>query len=184
MAKDKDKRRPLTYMQKKFIDELLLDPTRNATAAAKRAGYTIKNARHLGWQLTKHPVISEILEEENKKIAAKLGITKERVFQELAQIGFANLKHIMTQDENGNTDVNLAYLPDAVASPITEVSVSSSDNKGIKVKNVKVKIADKRQALIDIAKIMGWFQEKVEVTQNMSLEQLIEKSYSEEISPA
>lgn len=174
--------RPLTYKQNRFIEEYMhelnnVDTHPNHTAAAIRAGYSTKCAKEIAYDLIHEPRIKKRIDELkadlDKKLVKRLGITRERILQELATIAFANLKHVMTQDEDGNTHVNLAYLSDERSGPISELSVRTVKGQ----KQVKIKLADKRQALIDIAKMMGWASEKVEVS-NTSLEKLIEASMS------
>lgn len=165
--------RPLTYKQSRFVEEYLLDPKQNATTAAKRAGYSINTATETGYQLLKTAAVQKAIEESNEATAKSLGITRERILQELLAIGLSNLKHIVTQDEQGNTDVNLAHLDDGIASPITEISVSHKKGK----RDVRVKTADKQAALVSIMKLMGWSNEKLEITGKVSLEQLIEESF-------
>lgn len=172
---------PLNYMQKKFVEEYVLDPS-NGTAAAKRAGYSIKSAKWMACELLKDERVKKMIEQSNEIAVKRLGITKERILQELALLAFANLKHIMVQDEEGNTGINLAHLPDDHSSPLTEVTITTSKGKA-KIKNIKVKLADKRQALMDMAKIMGYSKEQVEVTGKVSLEQLIEASMHPSTEP-
>lgn len=175
--------RPLTYRQQRFVEELLLDPARNGSAAAKRAGFSPKASKEIAYDLLSKPHIQAKIEEDQEVAAKKLGITRERVLLELAQIGFANLKHLISQDEEGNTNVNLSYLPENLTSPISELRITTTGAKGSKVQNATIKLADKRQALIDMAKMMGWYKDKVEVTGQVSLEQLIEASMSKTENP-
>lgn len=164
--------RELTYLQKRFVEEMILDPS-NASAAAKRAGYSPTSSKEIAYDLLQDPRVREQIDEVNNAAIKRLGITKERILQELASIGFANLKHIMTQDADGNTDVNLAYLPEGLTAPITKIKITNG-KKG--KRDVDISLADKRQALMDLAKMMGWNKDQVEVTGKVSLEQLIEAS--------
>lgn len=170
--------RSLTYRQQRFVEEMVIDPT-NATAAAKRAGYSPNCATEQAYELLNKPHIKEQIEEINETAAKRLGITKERILNELAQIGFANLKHIVTQDAEGNTSVNLSYLPEHLTSPITEISVQHKKGK----RDVRVKVADKQAALINLAKMMGWFKDELKVSGQLSLEQLIEQSMQTKPEP-
>lgn len=161
------------------MEELISDPDRNATAAAKRAGYSPQSAKSQAAQILTDPRVQNLIEETNKETAKRLGITQERIMQELANIGLANLKHIVTQDPvTGETSVRLAHLPDNLAASIQEVKVSKVRG----TQTTSVKLADKRAALIDLAKMVGIYQDKVEVSGHLSLEDLIAKSYEIEAS--
>lgn len=168
--------KPLTYRKQRFIEEMLIDPT-NKTAAAKRAGYSIATARQQATQLMNDPRIKATIEAVGEVAAERLGITKQRVLQELAAIGFANVKSLTTQDAEGNTNVNLAHLPDELTSPIQEIKIITAKNGKSAVQTTSIKMADKRAALIDLAKMMGWHRDEVKVTGTLTLEQLIEDSY-------
>ena len=91
MAKLNDK-------QKRFVDEYLVDL--NATAAAKRAGYSEKTAYSMGQRLLKKLNPSRYPKRQ-AKLRGKLEITQERVLEELAAIAFANGTDFATITHNG-----------------------------------------------------------------------------------
>jgi phage terminase small subunit len=64
---------------------------RNATAAAKLAGYSAKSAHNQGDRLLKDPEIREQIIKRCYEMAKKLDITAEMVLKELATIAFAPL---------------------------------------------------------------------------------------------
>lgn len=177
-AKDLDKQTEadLTYKQRRFVEEFNIDPT-NGAAAARRAGYSIDSAREMAYQLMQHPVIKRLITDSNEKAAKSLGISRERVLQELAVIGFSDLKHILTLDEEGNTTVNMAGIPDDKSPAVQELSISTKRGQ----KEVKVKLADKRAALMDLAKMMGWHVDKTEVSGTVTLESLITQANRPEV---
>lgn len=165
----------LTARQKKFVEEYLIDE--DPTAAALRAGYSVKSAKSIGYSLLKHPLVSSELERINKNSLERIGITKDRVLQELAIIAFANVQDILTQDEEGNTRINLKYLPRKVAAAITEVNVETSTGRTTVVKH-KLKLADKLNALDKIGKYLNMWKEQVDHNVTLTLEQLVEKSFT------
>ena len=78
----------LTDKQKRFVDEYLVDL--NATAAAKRAGYSEKSASRIAIELLNKTHVSAEIQKRQAKLRGKLEITQERVLEELAAIAFAN----------------------------------------------------------------------------------------------
>lgn len=124
------------------------------------------------------PKIADKIEEANEQAARRLGITKERILQELAKIAFADISHAVTEDPDGNVTVDLTKLPDKEAVSISEIQINSA--RGKKETVVKITDKDRRQALIDIARMLGWDKDKVEVSGKLSLEQLIEASFGPE----
>ena len=89
----------LTDKQKRFVDEYLVDL--NATAAAKRAGYSEKSASRIAIELLNKTHVSAEIQKRQAKLRGKLEITQERVLEELAAIAFANGTDFATITHNG-----------------------------------------------------------------------------------
>ena len=163
----------LTFKQQLFVEEMVNDD-RDHSVCAVRAGYSPKSARQQACNMLANPKIKEAIEETNLACGQRVGITKERVMQELALMAFANLKNVLTEDEFGHTTVNLHALQDEAAAALSEVTVTSS-KRG---REVKVKLNDKQTALVTLARMMGWDKETKDVNVKLSLEQLIEQSFN------
>ena len=92
----------LTPKQSRFVEEYLID--RNATAAARRAGYSEQSASDIGRQLLqKTPVRSEI-DRRTAELSRACGVRAERVLRELALLAFSNVAHYRI-DEHGHVHV-------------------------------------------------------------------------------
>ena len=76
----------LNDKQKRFAEEYLIDL--NATAAAKRAGYSSKTSKEQAARLLTNVNIQNYIQERQKALQDKLHITQERVLQEYARIAF------------------------------------------------------------------------------------------------
>lgn len=159
----------LSYMQARFIEEYTIDPT-NAKAAACRAGYSPKTAASQASQMLKRPHIASKIEDINEEVAANLGLTKERLLRELMNIAFLNPKHLVKQDADGNTFVDLRDVPDEVAAAVTGLSVTNVRGGG---KDVKFSLSDKQNALVTLAKMLGWHKDRVDVNAKLSLADLL-----------
>lgn len=126
------------------------------------------------------PLIKAAIEDEQMARADRLGITKDRILQELALIGFGNVKNFVRQDaEGGDTTVPMNELSHEDTAPLTEYSVETTNGK-VKTKKVRIKMADKRAALVDMGKHLGMFKEKIEVTGKLTLEDLVKQSLSDD----
>ena len=87
----------LTPKQSRFIREYLIDL--NATAAAKRAGYSNnKSAEVTGFRLLSNDKIAAEISKAMDKRGEKTGITAERVVRELACIAFLDIKDLFEED--------------------------------------------------------------------------------------
>lgn len=168
---------PVTPQQRRFVEEYLIDPS-NQTKAAIRAGYSIISAKSQASQLMRHTGIKALIEEAQAERAHKMGITQDRVLQELALIAFANVKDVMTINEEGDTVIDLNNMKREVAAALGEVSISTKGGVN-KTRTAKIRMNDKLTALEKIGKHLGMFVEKVEHTGKLTLEQLVQASMTE-----
>lgn len=159
----------LTAKQERFVAEYLIDL--NATQAAIRAGYSEKTATEQGSRLLTNVKVQEAIAEGQNKTAEKLEITKQRIVDELAKIAFADIRKavrwgkspIDTTSENASPNglgiypvelVPSEIIEDDIAAAVAEVSLTQT--------GVKIKMHDKKSALVDLAKMLGFMVEKHE----------------------
>ena len=149
----------LTPKQERFVQEYLIDL--NATKAAIRAGYSAKTARELGHrQLTKVD-ISRAIEEAQAKRAEHAELTADAVIDELRKIAFANMADYMKSTPHGDPYLDFSALTRDQTGVLSEVTVESfvdgSGEAARTVKRVKFKLYDKRAALVDLGRYLGFF---------------------------
>jgi phage terminase small subunit len=155
----------LTAKQQRFVDEYLKDL--NATQAAIRAGYSKKTAASIGQENLTKPEIAKALKEAMQGRSERTAITQDMVLRELAKIGFSDIRKVvrwgetevrMVDSEEGEGDLapyhGLALIDsnevdDETAGAIAEVSQGRD--------GLKVKLHDKRSALVDIGRHLGMF---------------------------
>lgn len=166
-----------TAQQSRFIEEYIQDPS-SQKAAAIRAGYSPDTAKESASRLMRLPKIRDEIEDRMGEQTAKMGVTPERVLQELCLIAFANMQDVTDQDEEGNTTVNMKNLRREVAASIAELTITTKHGKTT-TQTHKIRLADKLSALEKIGKFLGMFKEKVEHTGTLTLEQLVQKSMEE-----
>lgn len=156
----------LTPKQVRFVEEFVVDL--NATQAAIRAGYSAKTAADIGRQLLRKTPVARAISERQRVISERIGVTAERVVEELAKIGFANMADYMKVGEDGDPYLDFSGLTRDQAAALSEVTVDDfKDGRGEdarEVRRVKFKLHDKRAALVDLGKHLGMFKEKVEVS--------------------
>jgi phage terminase small subunit len=157
----------LTPKQQLFIREYL--KSLNATAAAKAAGYSEKTAEQQGCRLLRNVQIAEEVAKAQEKRCEKLEISADRVLQELALLGFANMMDYMTITAGGEAFVDLSKLTREQAAAIQEITVDetgggSGDNKREAVQRTRFKLANKKDALELLGKHLKLFTEKIELT--------------------
>lgn len=165
----------LTVKQKRFCEEYIAEPSLNAGAAARKAGYQTKsldNSHKIGSDLLTKPhvqaYISELMSERSKRTE----ITADMVIREFAKIGFANVADFVDDDGRMLPPGKIDRDNMAVVQEITE-RVYGGDERPIVER--KYKLNDKISALNSIGKHLKMFTDKVEteVTHKGSLADLM-----------
>lgn len=156
----------LTAKQQRFVDEYLIDL--NATQAAIRAGYSEKTARSISNENMTKPDIQAAIAKGMNARSGRVEITQDMVLKELAKIGFSDIRKVvrwgetqvrMIDSEDGEGEDLVPYhglalidsteIDDNTAGAIAEVSQGKE--------GLKVKLHDKKGALVDIGRHLGMF---------------------------
>ena len=159
-------RQKLTGKQQNFVNEYLIDL--NATAAAKRAGYSEKSANQMGCETMANPYVAAEIAKRRQRMIEKLEITQEMVVQELAKIGFSNMGDYMRPGANGEPYLDFSGLTEAQTAALTSVTVDvhfeQDGDDVVAVKRTRFQLADKHKALVSLAKILGFMPTRVTVS--------------------
>ena len=86
----------LTPKQKRFVAEYLVDL--NATAAARRAGYSAKTADRIGPELLGKTCVSEAIQQAIREREKRTEITQDMVLRETAKLAFFDIRNIFDKD--------------------------------------------------------------------------------------
>lgn len=154
----------LTAKQRRFCDEYLIDL--NATQAAIRAGYSPKTARFIANENLTKPNIQCRIQRLMKDRAERTGITQDKVIQELAKIGFADIKDFLSYRTALNVIGTRRGIPVVDAQQIIELK-DSSEVDGRCIQEVSLsqkgvltfKLHDKMKALELIGRHLGMFKD-------------------------
>ncbi len=161
MPKGLDDQDWLNPRQRQFVREYMVDL--NATKAAMRSGYSPRTANEIGAENLAKPHIRAAINVAMAERSIRTEITADRVLQELAKIGFANMADYVTP--NGHVDIASLdrYQAAAVAEVTVDTCIEGSGDDAKTIKRVKLKLHDKRSALISIGRHIGMFVERREV---------------------
>jgi phage terminase small subunit len=145
---------------------------KSAAAAYRAAGY--RADRRTAWQARHRPDISRRIEElraterklerqATERAAAKYDVTAERVIGELARIGFANISDFVRAGPDGELEADLRGCTRDETAALQEVAIEplprGRAGKAQRGRRVRIKLADKRAALVDLGKHLGLFVE-------------------------
>ncbi len=160
--------------QEKFCQEYIVDL--NQTQAAIRAGYSTKTADvQASRLLTKVKIQARIQELMNKR-ARRTEITADKVLEEYAKLGFSDVTdylQVVTErvlvghdKETGEpiSDISQFVLMKDTKDISPEKLAAISEVKQNKDGSISFKLHDKRGALDSIARHLGMFVEKREIT--------------------
>lgn len=158
----------LTDKQRRFVEAYLLEP--NAKNAAIAAGYSPRTAESAGPRLLRNVQVAAELEGRRRVLEMKTGITPERVLNELAKLGFSDIRQVIQwrasvqsideDDETGEPVLRTAnevvitdsdQITEDAAAAILEVSQTKDGA-------LKVKMHDKLGALVKIGQHLGMFR--------------------------
>lgn len=146
----------LTPKQALFCKEYMVD--RNATQAYIRTGYSKKCADVSGPRLLGNVRIKKEIDRLTLKQAAKIEITAQRVLDELAKMGFANMQDY-TRIQDGEAVIDLSVITRDQMAAVSEVTseVYTEGKGGPEVKRTKLKIFDKKASLELLGKHLKLF---------------------------
>ena len=153
----------LTPKQKRFADEYLIDL--NATAAYKRSGYkgTGHVAESSAAEILSNLEVSEYIADRMKAREARTEVTQDRVLQEYAKLAFLDPRRFY--DANGGL-IPVPLLPADVAAALAGMEVVSE--RGAEEGQIndvkKIKFIDKKGALDSVARHLGMFIDRSEMT--------------------
>ncbi len=145
----------LTARQSRFVEEYLIDL--NATAAAKRAGYSEKSAYSLGQRLLKHPGVAEAVDAAIQERTERLGLQADDVVLELRRIAFSDIIDYMEWDSSTVRVKKSHEIPAEARRAIAGMTRSANGS-------VQVKLHGKVRALEMLAKHLGMYEIRREPT--------------------
>jgi phage terminase small subunit len=150
--------RKLTPREHRFVAEYLVDF--NGAAAARRAGYSQhpEASRVQAARLLTRASVSSALAEQFAQLQAATTLRAERVIEEISRCAFARPKAFV--DEHGNARP-LAELADEDAAALASweiVTKNAAAGDGHTDRVLKVRLADKLQALELLARYLGLLQ--------------------------
>lgn len=177
----------------------LADP--NATAAYRTAGFhcTAKSAGELGSRLLKKVRVARAVTEGHARLAARWEVTQDRVIEELASLGFSDIRKIFRRQDAEGPIGSFAELLQApkrgdLLNPVdlderTAVAVKSVevverpgliDKKTIEIVH-KITLHDKCAALVTLCRHLGLLHDKTEHSGTLDVYRVDETASDEEL---
>jgi phage terminase small subunit len=175
---------PLNDRQQRFVQEYLIDL--NATQAAIRAGYAKKTAEQAASRLLRNVKVQEAIQEAKKKRSVRTEVTADKVLDRLWAIATADPNELIEHrrvccqrcygeephdERRGPNPQCMTCFGDGVGKVIAKDTRNLSSAAlclyaGVKLtkQGLEVQMHDQRAALVDVARHLGMFVEKKELS--------------------
>jgi phage terminase small subunit len=142
-----------TAMQRLFIEAYLVSS--NITKAAIAAGCKERSAHAVGWKWINKAEIRAEIEARLASTLDRYAVTSDRIIRELAKIAFGNIGDFITVQDGGSAivDFGTATREQMASLKSVEIDERTIDGAAPGVRRIKISMSDKRQALMDLAKI-------------------------------
>lgn len=177
----KAKPKPVDDRISAFIQIYMADPERNGTRAAIAAGYSPRSAAVTASRLLKRANISAKVAAFDAKVGIaeaqvvqrvidRTSLTKERAMTLLAIMASADIRDIMSFGPQ-HREITMKATGEVIMTAGVSIRPSDeiSDEAALCIQEVsegqhgiKVKLYDRRAAIMDFAKLAGWITEKRE----------------------
>ncbi len=143
----------LTPRRAEFVRQYI--KSLNAAGAARAAGYAPSSANTEGSRLLANADVQQAISEARAQLAEREQVTPERIVSELASIAFSDLGDYFRLDGK-NASIDFSNLPIGATKALESITVDEYvEGRGDNAQNVRrirVRLHDKRAALVDLAK--------------------------------
>jgi len=157
--------------QQRFVQEYLIDL--NGTRAAIRAGYSTRTAASIANENLRKPEIAAAIDSARAEMQLRTEVTADRVIQELAKIAFLDVRKLFSPDGSLKA---VHELDDDTAAALVSLDVRLTESESGEItKTARIKLADKRAALVDLGRHLGIFDVKREQEAENPLARLIQE---------
>lgn len=155
---------PLTPKQKIFVKEYLVD--RNATRAAKAAGYSAKTVHSTGPRMLENAGIKSEIAKHTERLYQKIDLKAEDVLREIKKLAFVDLSQAYKED---GSLLHPSEMPADVRAALQSVETDEifagrgRDKKKIGYTR-KIRLSDKVRSLEMLAKHFKLLTDVQEIT--------------------
>ena len=155
----------LNRRQSLFVAEYLKDL--NASAAARRAGYSEKTAFRSGIENMQKPAITDAIAAAMQERSERVQITADRVLIELGRLAFLDIRKAFNADGSLKP---IHELDDDTAAAIAGIEVSeTAGGDGSAGTLKKIKLSDKRASLELCGRHLQMWTDKIKVDGDMAV---------------
>ena len=160
------KQRKLMPRQQRFVVEYLIDL--NATAAAKRSGYSAKTARQAGAENLSKPVIAAEIAEGKARHAEEAGLSAIETLKQVMFVSTADIRSFFDEDDNLKPVSEWTEAQGALVASMEVIIKNAEAGDGHTDRVHKFKFWDKPKAINLAMQNLGLLIEKIEHSGDVS----------------
>lgn len=160
---------PWTAEEVRFASEILSHGNVRRAAQAAMPGQYANPPGYAaaGHRMLTRQHIRDYIAYVRAEMASQLVISKDRVLEEIARIGFSNIGEFLVIDDDGVPVTDLSGLTAQQLAAIQEITIDTyvekgGENEGRAVKSTKIKLAPKMPALEALGKNLKLFTDVLE----------------------
>lgn len=179
----------LNPRQARFVEEYLIDL--NATQAAIRSGYSARSAEVQGSRLLSNANVADAVARAKAERSARIGLTQDRVVEELVAIGFARMPEYVEWGTGAQMVLKRSdSLDDRQAAAVAQVTESEKfvktigEGEQLMSRERSIKLHDKVSTLKLLGQHIGMFPDRHEISGPGGTEiQIKARDYREGLAP-
>lgn len=147
----------LTPRERRFVEEYVVDLNGKAAAIRAGLGKTPKSATEIASRMRKKAPIAAAISE---LINERAGTTSVVVLNEIARIAFAKFTDYGRIENGALVITDTDKLTEDQLAAIAEITETTTESS----RTIKIRLHDKSSALDKLAKVLGLYRERVEVS--------------------
>lgn len=175
--------------QARFVEEYLIDL--NATQAAIRSGYSARSAEVQGSRLLSNANVADAVARAKAERSARIGLTQDRVIEELVAIGFARMPEYVEWGTGSQMVLKRSdSLDERQAAAVAQVTESEKfvktigEGEQLMSRERSIKLHDKVGTLKLLGQHIGMFPDRHEISGPGGAEIVVKaRDYREGLAP-
>lgn len=160
----------LSDQRKIVVDHYVMDPT-SFNDAVRAAGYSKLRIFQKTWELYHDPKMQAAIAEKMNDRIERTMITQDRILQELAIIGFSDLRNYSINPQTGNLSLP-SGVPEYVMRAVSSIKfITVIDEAGHERRTLEFKLWDKPGALRMMGQHLAMFTENLNINGEIDVRQ-------------
>lgn len=147
----------LNIRERRFVEEYLVDLSAKQAAIRAGLGKTPKSASEIASRMRRKQTVATAI---SALLAERAGATGSRIIEELGKLAFADVTDIVKVKDGRVIVTDTDQLSPDQRAAIAEISETVNENG----RTIKVKMHEKGAALDRLAKVLGMYRDRVELS--------------------